>query len=388
MENIIYNVYLDNISKSWHIISLKKNDGMMDSKKNSLDGFNYRVFGVALDASDDSRLIQLKLAAARAQAMGVSIPYLDPYDILAPELAHLSERFDLAGKVDIPSWLRPIPDPSEDAGISATNLERFISEGGMLDLSFQVKDFVKKHVFPDFPIMLGVDHSSTGGVISALSEYLCPETLTILILDQHFDGLPLSWRLNPDLAASLNIDREREVLTDILNDESYCCGNFWKHLIDSGVVLPENLLFVGVADYPGADIPEEWQQFKEHYLEFEKMGCRFFPRERFNGAYRNELRRFIHEGIRTSNLYVSLDVDVGAQNCTHAARYMDNIGIDQQALIDVAATINAFCRNNEIKLAGADVVEFNMHFLGLSVNAEKKDRTIPVVLDFFKYLLQ
>jgi len=349
---------------------------------------HHRVFGVALDASDNSQLVQLKQAATRAQQMGIVLPHRDPYDVLAPELAQLSERIDLVGKVDIPSWLRPIPDPSENAEISASRLEKFVADGGMFDLSLRVKDFVKRHVFPDFPIMLGVDHSSTGGVISALSEYLGPEKLTVLVLDQHFDGLPLSWRLNPELAASLNIDRGQEVLTDILNDESYCCGNFWKHLIDAGIVLPENLLFVGVADYPGADMPEEWQQFKENYLKFEKMGCRFFPGERFDGAYQDELRRFIHDGIRTPNLYISLDVDVGAQNCMHAARYMDKTGISQQALMDIAATVDEVLRNSDIKLAGMDAVEFNMHFLGLSVNTEKKDRTMPVTLDFFKHLLQ
>jgi arginase family enzyme len=350
--------------------------------------FRYRVFGVALDASDDLRLIQLKQAAASAQLMGISIPHLDPYDFLAPELVKLGKGIELAGKVDISPRLRPIPEPSEDLGISVENMEKFVAEGGMFDMSLQVKDFVKKHVFPDFPIMLGVDHSATGGVVSAISENTGPDNLTILVLDQHFDGLPLSWRLNPALAENLGIHRERDVLTDILNDESYCCGNFWKHLIDSGTVLPENLMFVGVADYPGANMPDEWRQFKDNYLKFEKMGCRFFPRERFDGSYQDELKRFIGDGIRTPNLYISLDVDVGAQNCTHAARYMDKVGISQRALMDVAAAINDFYRNNTVELVGMDAVEFNMHFLGLSVNAGSKDRTIPATLDFFNRLLQ
>lgn len=43
--------------------------------------------------------------------------------------------------------------------------------------------------------MLGVDHSLTAGVVSALSEKYGRENLGIIVLDQRFDAIPLSVRL-------------------------------------------------------------------------------------------------------------------------------------------------------------------------------------------------
>ena len=53
--------------------------------------------------------------------------------------------------------------------------------------------------FPVMPVMLGVDHSATGGVVSALSEKLGPENMSVVVLDQHFDGFPVSLRLEPQI---------------------------------------------------------------------------------------------------------------------------------------------------------------------------------------------
>lgn len=360
---------------------------MMNSK-NSFNLNQLKVFGVALDASDDFRMIRLKQAAARAQEMDVVIPCLDPYDALTPELIKISNNMKLIGKVNIPSKLRPIPHPSAIDQITVEDMEAFVSKGGMADMAQQVNDFVKKHVLPGFPIMLGVDHSSTGGVVTALSETLGARNLSVLVLDQHFDGLPLSWRLNPQLAESLGfINNDKSVLTDVLEENSYCCGNFIKYLIDTGTVLPENLLFVGVADYPAQKVPREWEKFRDNYLRFEELGCKFFPLERFNGEYQKSLRQFIDEKIQTDHLYVSLDVDVGAQNCVHAARYMDRCGISRQALMDIAQMIRHNHRSGQYQLVGVDVMEFNTHFLGLQVNADKNDETISVALDFLNILL-
>jgi arginase family enzyme len=328
--------------------------------------------------------MQLKLAAIYARENGGHDLCLDPYDAIAPALMMFNKDVEPIGKFPVPSWLNPIPRASDAPLIKKENMERYVATGGMLDLTLQVKDFVRKQIFPDLPVMLGVDHSATGGVVSALSEELGPENMSIVVLDQHFDGLPVSLRLEPRLMEHLS---QANAFTHGADDNEYCCGNFWKYLIDSGVVLPENLLFVGVADYPGMDAIPGGEKFRENYLAFETQGCRFFPLEEFEGPYRKKLKKYIEDTITTPYVYVSLDLDVGACNCVHAARYMDCIGIDKKALIDAARLIAGQCRSGKTRLAGLDIMEFNMHFLGLKTEQGKKDSTLSIALDFLKELL-
>jgi arginase family enzyme len=344
-----------------------------------------KVFGVGIDASDDPWTMQLKLAAVYARENGVHDPCLDPYDAIVPELARFSKNLEHIGKVPVPSWLNPIPQASDAALVKKENMERYVAAGGMLDLTLQVKDFVKKQIFPGLPVMLGVDHSATGGVVSALAEELGPENMSVVVLDQHFDGLPLFLRLEPQIMEHFS---QTNPFARTVDDNEYCCGNFWKHLIDSGVVMPENLLFVGVADYPSTKAVPGGDNFRDNYLSFEARGCRFFPLKEFEGSYRKKLKKYIEDTITTPYVYVSLDVDVGAYNCVHAARYMDSIGIDRKALMDVAHLVGGHCRSGKTRLAGMDIMEFNMHFLGLKTEQGKKDRTLSVALDFLKELLQ
>jgi arginase family enzyme len=342
-----------------------------------------KVFGVGLDVSDDPWTMQLKLAAIYARENGANDLCLDPYDAIVPELARLNKNVEPIGKVPVPSWLNPIPKASDIALIKKENMERYVAAGGMLDLTLQVKDFVRKQILPDLPVMLGVDHSATGGVVSALSEEIGSENLSVVVLDQHFDGLPVSLRLEPRLVEHFS---QANPFAHAADDNEYCCGNFWKYLIDSGVVLPENILFVGVADYPGMEAIPGGEKFRENYLSFEARGCRFFPLKEFEGSYRKKLKKYIEDTITTPYVYMSLDLDVGAYNCVHAARYMDSMGIDRKALMDVAHLMAGHCRSGKTRLAGMDIMEFNMHFLGLKIEQGKKDRTLSIALDFLKKL--
>ena len=342
------------------------------------------MLGVAVDASDDPWTLQLKLAAMHAYEKGLDGLHADPYDAIVPELTRSCEGIEPVGKIPVPSWLRPRPQISDAPLVTQENMERHVSKGGMLELSRQVKRFVQKNILPGQPIMLGVDHSATGGVVSALSEALGPENLAVLVLDQHFDGLPLSLRLD---SAFGRRPSGATPLPDALDDNAYCCGNFWNHLIENKAVLPQNLTFIGVADYPDEKVPPEWKRFRESYLEFEKRGCHFFPLKAFEGAYIDTLRQFIEEKIKAPHVYVSLDLDVGAYRCVHAARYMDRAGIDREALMNVARTVADICRSGKFRLVGMDVMEFNIHFLGLETNEGTKDKTISIALDFLKELI-
>jgi arginase family enzyme len=342
---------------------------------------NAKVFGVGLDASDDPWTLQLKLAAIDAREKGMDGLCSDPYDAVLPELKKGRIPVESVGKLPLPSWLTPRPQTTDRHLVTKENMEAYVSAGGMLEVSGQIKRFVKEKVFPGQPIMLGVDHSATGGVVSALSEEIGAENLNVLVLDQHFDGLPLALRLEPRLVEQLNYD------PSVLEDDAYCCGNFWGHLINNGVVLPENLLFVGVADYPGEKVSPEWERFRKSYHELEARGCHFFPLQSFKGTYVENLKRFIEDNISSTKLYVSLDLDVGAYRAVHAARYMDRTGMDRETLMEVVHIIAGLCRAGRLELAGMDLMEFNMHFLGIEIEPGKKDDTLGVAVEIVKALI-
>jgi arginase family enzyme len=168
--------------------------------------------------------------------------------------------------------------------------------------------------------------------------------------------------------------------------DQYCCGNFWAYLVDAGMVLPEHLLFIGVADYPKSEISPEWERFRERYLGFEERGCGFFPSWEFDDRYKDPLTQFIHSHITTPYVYVSLDLDVGAYRCVNAARYMDGPGITRENLLDVARLIAEGSQNGNFMLVGFDIMEFNMHFLGIETADGEKDLTLPLVHEFIKML--
>ena len=346
-----------------------------------------KVFGVALDASDDPWSLQLKRASMMATENSGDLLHSDPYDALTKYVAELL-HFEFAGKFPIPSWLGPRPLASDLHLVNAKNLQQFVANGGLLETMEGVRDFVQRNVFPACPIMLGIDHSTTGGVISALAKRYGPEMISIVVLDHHFDAIPLSLRIEGIVNVNSDVEIDTSILPfNVTEEDQYCCGNFWAYLMNDGVVLPENLLFLGVADYPGEKVAPNWRSFQESYLSFEERGCSFFPLRKFDGSYVGPLTRFFSDKIRTPYVYVSLDLDVGAYNSTYAARYMDGLGINRQSILDIAGIIADGVRNGSFMLVGFDIMEFNMHFLGIKMAGGGEDSTLNLVQDFMKTLV-
>jgi arginase family enzyme len=341
-----------------------------------------KIFGVALDASDDGMSLQLKHAAMGARQQGIEGLYIDPYDALSNTLSRRI-GFDSVGKFPVPSWLGALPVPSDRNRVTTEGLQGFIDGGGMLTMMADLNDFVAREILPAPPVMLGIDHAATGGVLSALAKYLGPQELTVVVLDRHFDALPLSTRM-----AAFAGHGQMPPLIPGNNGDALCCGNFWAHLIKGKIVDPKHLVFVGVADYPPDETSQEWVLFKESYLAYEKQGVRFLPLPFFNEAnYRSRLTQFLHDAITTPYIYVSLDLDVSSYNAVHAARYMDGPGIDKEVMMEIARIIADGCHGGRYTLAGLDIMEFNMHLLGLTLPTGGQDRTMETVVEFVQILL-
>jgi arginase family enzyme len=361
------------------------------SELNKLSKAQYpkKLFGVALDPVDDPLSLEFKHAwmAADITRLDWLSACLDPYCAVTEGLGDvLNEKGILpCGRFPVPSWLWPKPNKSDVSLVNTQAMAEFFDSGSLLKIVKQLQSFVTDKIFPAVPIMVGIDHSATAGVVSALTEKYGPKKLTTIVLDQHFDAIPLSVRLasaqqqDPGYSAAPNIPGG-------FNDQ-FCCGNFWPYLIDEGTILPENLLFLGVADYPDYESGFENDIFKKYYLGFEERGVGFFPQKKFSGQYLNSLRRFLREKITTPYVYISLDLDVGSYNSVYAARYMDKPGISQQNILDIANIIAGSCRRGKYEIAGLDIMEFNMHFLGIEAPSNIQDSTLSLVGEFIKALL-
>jgi arginase family enzyme len=333
-----------------------------------------KLFGVALDPADDPWTIRLKqawMSADTASLEGLAA-CLDPYDAITSGMAALLEkhRIEPAGRFPVPSWLRPKPDVSDFPIVTPENMRAFFDSRELEDISRRLRAFVEEKIFPDIPIMAGVDHSATAGVVEALSGRYGPGDLAVVVLDQHFDAIPLSVRIKA-LGESASMP--------VGFSDQFCCGNFWAYLVDSGAVLPENLNFIGVADYPSGKADPVKEPYRNAYLDFEKRGAGFFPQERFREDYRDALVRFIEDRVRAPRVYVSLDLDVGSYASTHAARYMDRPGLSQEEILFVAGAIVDGCRAGRYTICGLDIVEFNMHFLGIDTGDSAADTTLELV---------
>jgi arginase family enzyme len=337
-----------------------------------------KLFGVALDPADDPWSLELKQAWMAADPAGLDwlAACRDPYDAVTGGLADLLRQHHIepAGRVPVPTWLSPKPNRSDFPLITSANIDAFFDSGELLKITRRVQAFVKDNILPGIPIMLGVDHSATAGVVAALSEKLGADRLGVLVLDQHFDALPLSVRLaGIDSAAPPGFS------------DSFCCGNFWAWLIESGAVLPQNLAFIGVGDYPAGETGPRRETFRRAYLDFEARGCRFFPLQRFQGEYHEDLTRFI-ERTGAPYVYVSLDLDVASYAGSLAARYMDRPGLSRENILEVARAVAGTCRQGRFTVCGLDIMEFNMHFLGIQAPDGSQDTTLDLVADFIAAL--
>jgi arginase family enzyme len=315
----------------------------------------------------------------------------DPYSAVTGTFADLLKEKCIQpfGRFSVPSWLWPKPKKSDRALVNAQSLADFFDSGQLLNITKELQCFVTDCVLPDVPIMVGIDHSATAGVVSALAQKYGPEMLSVIVLDQHFDAIPLSLRLargpqtNPELVPSIPF-----VIPNVPVGfcDQFCCGNFWSYLINEGEILASNLLFIGLSDYPDSEAGPVADDFQRYYLSFEERGCGFFPRRQFDGRYMDDLTRFCYEKISTPYVYVSLDLDIGSYNSVYAARYMDRKGISKHNLLDVASIIANECRKGRFKIAGLDIMEFNMHFLGIETPGGIKDETLALVGEFIKVL--
>jgi arginase family enzyme len=288
-------------------------------------------------------------------------PFSDPYDFayssLRERLPSLPKE-SWYGKMPIDPWLTPTPRLDDLPLLAPEVVDLFMKSNGCKRHMDEVRGFVEELIFPCRPFLIGVDHCSTGGCIMALAKRF-PD-LNVIILDSHFDVMD---SLDPDANPSGQV--------------SPChCGNFLLPLLEEAVIRPENLWVLGVNEEffsgngAGARCagrgPAEWAKLGVHLLSKEMLPSG------------------LHAMRLTGPVYLSIDLDVGSLSSIFAARFMNCCGLDRPALLRLLSAIRARIDEDQAPIAGMDLMELDVHFLGASSAVSIEDCTEELFLKSFE----
>jgi len=360
-----------------------------------------KVFGAALDATDFPLNVQTKLVYLNRVAQN-TVPepnFLDPYEGLLLYSRVLSnENYTKMGKLSVDSWLTPKPKIEDFPLIDQENFQKFANDGLVRDYSIKLEKYIQKRILPDVPIMIGADHSLTGGALSALSKEYGAENVLVVVFDAHYDGIPASIALNiakyikdhPDEVNPLVPELTSSVEENSDIKDNYTCASFLHYLMKDEIIFPENLIIFGCQDYPD----EEYRSIKDprivEFVDFfnsiEEKGVTFIPKmdppkmlEKLNSRL---------EKINKPYIYISFDVDVGGLKEIIAARFRNAIGIEKTTIIEAAKLIKKLIDAKKCELIGLDIMEIETHLLNrIFPKSGREDLTVEVVDDFLEILI-
>jgi len=363
----------------------------------------FKVFGAALDANDDPVKVFAKCSYLNRLAQKIIDPqkeFLDPYDgLLEFSQVLQQEKYIKMGKFPIESWLTPKPKIEDFPSLNPEKFQEFTNSGTIAEYSIKMEGFVRDNILPDIPLMIGADHSLTGGVLGALSEEYGPENILVVIFDAHFDGIPASISLSLAKYAEENKEKVNVLFPQHLNSaeleainlkDSYTCASYLDYLIKDGVISPQNLIIFGCQDYPSEDMKAEGDErvkdYIDYYFGFEKKGVKFIPSSEDKEQMITELGEILAD-FNTPYLYISLDVDVCMFKEVLAARFMNVIGIEKEIILNAALKVKDYMDTKNCALIGLDVMEIETYMLNKELKKSgEKDRTVEFVNDFLNII--
>ncbi len=281
-------------------------------------GSLWKVFGAAFDPLDHPEKLALQRAYLWAYAHNLLDPGLpiDPYELVLAHLTKENAPLPLLpiGRFEIPSWLRPRPDLQDYELLDRYRFSQFLEANGCRKVAQDLKHYVATEVFPERPLMVGVDHSLTGGVLEAIAEKLGPQNYSLLVLDSHFDGISHAIRRLSQGSGDgqgvcgepcgERIGIERASVQPAEQDEFYSCGNFLTFLFDNTVLDPSHTIVVGVTDSPWdrtstCSRPVNQQVYADAYEACRSKGVTFIPggdQEACLVARLDRVQRFVRHG--------------------------------------------------------------------------------------------
>lgn len=275
----------------------------------------------------------------------------------------LTGFWESAGSVDVPGWLRPFPAGESRDRVTAEDFVAFIDGDGCRDFADRVAELVATRVLPQFPCMVAVDHSLTGGAYRAVAGHYGREKLSLIVVDSHTDALPMSRVAG---AIQYDIDNNPGSVYDRSDPllygrpDSYNASSFLQQMLLEGWLDPGNLYLLGVSDYPEkrslrlkdpriAEYVGVYRQLKRDGAHLvTKKECQLKP---------SKVRNLLN-GIRTPYVYLSVDMDIGARNAVEGVRFKNWRGLSEKQigrLMDVIAGAGG----EDLRLVGMDITEIN-----------------------------
>ncbi|MHC1586686.1 MAG: arginase family protein [Candidatus Hecatellaceae archaeon] len=309
------------------------------------------------------------------------IPYRSPYDGVMAELKpkikipHREHR-----EFEVEPWLHPTPDPAYLDMVTLENFIVFIDADGCREYADKLTKLVSEQVLPGVPVLLGVDHSLSGGVVKALSRERGGENLTLLVLDSHFDVVTPTVRCG---LIQYDLETNPETVFSPFDPfirarpDSYNADSYLYYLVREHVIPPENLIVVGVSDEP----PEHFRRvedprvkrFIEHYYSLVEEGATLITKKDVKTKF-VKVRETL-ENVKTPYLYVSVDIDVGANSALHGARFLNCQGLSLGEINNIVHEVLRLL--GRVKLLGLDLLETDVYRAGTVVQG-RKDRTYEI----------
>ncbi len=343
----------------------------------------FAAFGCSLDALDHGEKVAMKRAYLSALSRGMIGGELarDPYDLLLGRLSDV-EGIPALGRLELATWLEPRPAPGDIDLVRERLYREFLDCGGAREAADRVREFVSTRVLPARPLMFGVDHSLTGGVLEALSDEFGFDGLAVVVLDSHFDAVPTSIRRN----AATSPEKAGGVGLDTL-PESYNCGTWLASLLESRTLLPGNLVVIGPSDHPGYEKEpgegEKVSAYRESYLSFEERGVKVIPKRAIRESGADDAAKEAFKSVGEKPVYISLDADLGAGREVGAVRFLDTLGLSAEEILELAGALARRLEESGSELAGLDVMEIDVHLADLPGSEDKTVETCAAVVRTF-----
>lgn len=345
------------------------------------------LFGCPLDCDEKHDAIQEKLATPWP-GRPTDDPLLPLLEALHQVVA--DDNWDIGGSVPVPGWLRPIPPAGDRSRVDAGTMVDFIDQNGCREYADKVETLVASTVLPNLPCLVTSDHALTGGVYSALANHYGKENLSLIVVDSHTDAVSMS-----RLAGAIAYDMETNPnsLYDPMDPynhhrtDSYNASTFIHHLVDAGIVGPENLYILGVSDYPNkkafrikdrriADYVAAWTDLK-------KKGATIITKK--DCQLKLAKVKSLLKKIRTPYAYVSIDMDIGARNAVEGVRFKNWQGLTETQIYRLIDTL-VQTGGKEIDVVGMDITEIDYRKAGRGLPSGT-DRTYAIAANIIKKMI-
>jgi arginase family enzyme len=349
-----------------------------------------KIFGAAFDPDERQAKIANKIAYSRQNYS--QLRFRDPYDGAMTQLEKLiqKESFEVAGNLPVEPWLVPSPEHKYVSLLEVDNIVAFIDSDGCREYADKTATFVREKVLPDISVLLGVDHSLTGGCLQAFTKEYGVSEVGLIILDSHFDAVTPSVRCG---LIQYDIENNPESPFDPLDPyirgrlDSYNADSFLHYLINEGKVAPENVLVLGVSDYPPEEAfkvdDERVKRYLSHYLGFEEKSVKIIRKEKIRRDPLSVKRAL--KKLKANHIYLSVDIDIGANAALRGARFLDYEGLNEEEIYRLIKLVKHRVGRGDT-LVGFDILETDVYEAGVRRDGSE-DRTYHIEANIAKILL-